>query len=64
MDASAPPASDERAKVLRWRYREARQAGFSIVEASLFADSDVDIEQLRKLVKGGCPVETIRLIVL
>lgn len=50
--------------MLRWRYREARQAGFSIVEASLFADSDVDIEQLRKLVKGGCPVETIRLIVL
>lgn len=55
---------DERLVVWRNRYTEARQAGLTIVEAHMFAESDIDIGQLRRLVKARCPVETLRLIVL
>jgi hypothetical protein len=46
------------------RYWEARKAGLTMVEAKLFASSSEDIGQLRKLVAKGCPVDTIRRIVL
>lgn len=36
------------------RFREARAAGLTRVEARLFAESDVDIGLLRKCVAGGC----------
>lgn len=55
---------DERLEVLRRRYMEARQAGLTIVEARLFSESDRDVGELRQLVAAGCPVETIRQIVL
>lgn len=54
----------ESTKTYYRRRREARKAGLSIVEAELFADSDADIGQLRKLVKSGCPIDLIREIVL
>lgn len=54
----------EAVKTYLRRYREARRAGLTIVEARLFAESDADVGELRKLVKGGCPVELIRDIVL
>ena len=57
-------AVDELELVRRHRYREAREAGFSIVEAALFADGDADVGELRKLVAAGCAVGLIRRIVL
>lgn len=63
MEAAAD-TFDERLEVLRRRYMEARRAGLTIVEARLFAESDRDVGELRQLVAAGCPVETIRQIVL
>lgn len=40
--------------VLLRRYLEAREAGLTMDEAHLFAESDTDIGLLRKLVAGGC----------
>lgn len=40
------------------RYYEARQFGFSRVEAETFRDGDAEIGELRRLVEGGCPVAT------
>jgi len=56
--------SEEQLQVLRRRYQEARKAGLTIVEAKLFAESDADVGELRRLVRDGCPVETLRAIVL
>lgn len=58
------PENAELDAVRRHRYQEARTAGFSIVEACLFADGDGDVGELRKLVAAGCAVGLIRRIVL
>lgn len=58
------PGYDERHAVYYSRYREAKQAGLTMAERRLFAESDADIGVLRKLVAAGCPVELIRRIVL
>ena len=63
MDETAD-ISDEQLEVLRRRYTEARKAGLTIIEAKLFAESDADVGELRRLVRAGCPVETLRAIVL
>lgn len=57
------PDYDEQLEVLRRRYKEARQAGLSIVEARLFAESSQDVGTLRKLVAKGCEPRTIARIV-
>ena len=54
----------EQIAVWRHRYRAARNAGMEHDDAAAFAENDVDIEQLRKLVAGGCPLGTLREIVL
>lgn len=54
----------EQVAVRNWRYDEARQAGLTPVESAMFAESDRDLGELRKLVSKGCPLETIRAIVL
>src|SRR5690348_10670210 len=59
-----PPLSDEALEVRRNRYREAKRAGLSIVEAEIFSSNGVDVGQLRRLVTKGCPVALIREIVL
>jgi len=64
MDDAEADISDEQLEVLRRRYTEARRAGLTIAEATLFAESDADVGELRRLVRDGCPVETLRLIVL
>lgn len=46
------------------RFREARKAGLTLVEARLFADSDTDIGLLRKLAAAGCPPVTIAHILI
>lgn len=62
--AAGQEETDERELVYRHRYREAREAGFSIVEAALFSESDADVGELRRLVALGCPAGLIRKIVL
>lgn len=59
-----PVLSDEALEVKRRRYREARHAGLSIAEATLFADSDSDVAILRKLVGFGCPAHQIARIII
>ncbi len=59
-----PAVHDEQARVRRRRYWEALEAGLTEVEARLFAESPADVGELRRLVKDGCPLETIRRIVL
>lgn len=56
--------TDEQLEILRRRYTEARKAGLTIVEARLFAESDADVGELRRLVEHGCPIDQIRAIVL
>lgn len=54
----------EQLAVRQWRFDEAVRAGLTDVEARLFAESDRELGELRRLVKAGCPVEQIRAIVL
>jgi hypothetical protein len=55
---------DERELVHRRRFDEAFAAGLVVEEALRFADSDVDIGDLRRLVLAGCPPELIVRILL
>lgn len=48
----------------RRRNREARDAGMSVLEAKLFAESEIDVGDLRKLVRLDCPPETIARLLL
>lgn len=58
------PYADVARVVLRRRFLEARDAGLTMVEARLFAESTADVGQLRLLVKGGCPPRVIADIIL
>ena len=65
MDAQAEQRLDDEAlAVWRHRYREARQAGMDHLEACVFAQDTTDIEELRRLVRGGCEPRLIARIVL
>lgn len=65
MLVSAPDAElDEQTRVLRNRYAEALKAGLTAEEAWKYSESDRDIGELRQLVAGECPIETLRRIVL
>lgn len=46
------------------RYQEAREAGLIPEEAKAWAESEQDVGELRRLVRDGCPLEQLRLIVL
>lgn len=46
------------------RRKEASAAGMSIVEARLFAESGIDIGELRRLVRKKCPGELLARILL
>jgi len=54
-----PDLTDAQRSLRRWRWKEARKAGFSFVEADLFADSHADIGELRRLKEKGCPAALI-----
>ncbi len=45
----------ERGRVVLRRYAEAREFGLSPVEARLWAESEVDVGELRRLKRLGCP---------
>lgn len=49
-------------QVIRNRRSEATRAGMTRSEARRFAESDVDIAELRRLVKGKCPPRLIARI--
>lgn len=46
--------SDGQLSRYRWRYKEARRMGMLPFEAKAFANSDVDIEDMRSMLKRGC----------
>jgi hypothetical protein len=50
--------------VIRRRCREAQDAGMTKVEARLFAESEVDVGLLRKLVSAGCPAAKLAGVLL
>ena len=54
----------ELVEVWRRRFHEAHDAGMSIADSALFADSQHDIGVLRQLVADGCPAKLIARIVL
>lgn len=57
--------ADEVAEVVRRRRREALEAGLSLVEARLFAETgEIDIGELRHLVELGCPPELLARVLL
>lgn len=55
---------NEQDEVLRRRFEEALEAGFTQHEAYRFAISDLDIGVLRWVVKKGCPPTLVARIVL
>jgi hypothetical protein len=64
-DCQDVPEFDWELTTIRYqRYKEAKEAGLTMAERKLFAESDMDIGILRACVQGGCPVELIRQIVL
>ena len=50
--------------VWRKRYKEARAAGMDDGEARDFAESGVNVAELRALLKHGCPPKLLARIVL
>lgn len=51
-------------QVRQHRYYTARGCGLSVKESQMFADSDGDIEMLRRLHETGCPMRYLRRIIL
>jgi hypothetical protein len=44
----------EQAQVVLNRYREAREYGLTRLEARLYAESQIDVSELRRLRRAGC----------
>jgi hypothetical protein len=61
---NAEPMACEQVVVWRWRQEEAKQAGMTKIEARMFAESDRDIGELRKMVAKGCPPELLAKVLL
>jgi hypothetical protein len=57
-----PPA--EETSVLRWRRAQFLALGFTPKEAEALTKAPVDLGLVRNLVASGCPLETVRRIVL
>lgn len=55
---------DEQTRVSNRRYHEALDAGLSVVEANLFADSSADVGFLRLCVRNGWTAEMIAAVML
>lgn len=55
---------DEAGRVVRNRFNEAREAGLTLVESRLFAESDCDVGLLRACVRGECPPLLIARVLL
>lgn len=49
--------SDRELALHRWRYREGRRMGMTWFEAKFFAESKLDIEEMRWFLSHGCTAE-------
>lgn len=59
-EPDAPKAlTDAQLSLHRWRYRAARKAGMSWFDAKQFADSKIDIEEMRRLAQKGYPPDQL-----
>ena len=58
-DTEPGVGSDEQRNLHRWRYKQARRVGMSWFDAKQFADSKIDIEEMRALARKGFPPERI-----
>lgn len=56
--------SDEELKVRCWRRRCLLEMGLTLIDANLLADSDADLHDMVAHLRNGCPVETLRRLVL
>jgi hypothetical protein len=56
--------ADEQLALWEWRYNAACDAGLAFVEAQEFAESHVDIGELRRLQTAGCPPHLIARLLL
>lgn len=56
--------SDQELEYRRWRYKEARAMHLTIVEAKVFADTDIPMSRLRELVAKGCPDQLLAKVLL
>ncbi len=54
----------EHARVVYHRYREARLYGLTKVEAMLYAESEIDASELRRLKRANCPPDVVAKILL
>ena len=63
VETSRKVLSEERA-VRRWRRAQFLGMGFTPREADDLSRAAVDLGDVRKLVSCGCPLETVRRIVL
>jgi hypothetical protein len=54
----------EETSVLRWRRAQFLALGFTPKEAEVLTKGPVDLGLVRNLVASGCPLETVRRIVL
>jgi hypothetical protein len=54
----------EETSVLRWRRAQFLTLGFTPKEAEALTKAPVDLGLVRNLVASGCPLETVRRIVL
>jgi hypothetical protein len=54
----------ERERVILHRYQEARQYGLTRLEARLYAESDIDATELRRLIRLRCPAAMAAKILL
>jgi len=55
---------DEKTRVSNRRYHEALDAGLSVTDANLFADSTADVGLLRLCVRNGWSAEMIAAVML
>jgi len=63
-EASAEVQNAEVDEVMRRRRKEARDAGMSRIEASLYAESEIPTADLRHLVDLHCPAELLARVLL
>jgi hypothetical protein len=64
MEADDDQLAVEQVAVRTWRYDEAIRAGLTGLEAAMFAESDRDLSELRRLVEKGATAKQIAAIVL
>jgi hypothetical protein len=55
---------DLESAVRTWRFEQFVRLGFTTELSTMLAESRVDLSQVRRLIRSGCPPETASRIVL